>query len=392
MGNPAAHPHPHPIGDDQMFHRRSRLHERLATVRVRGLAGLVATVCVVALYGGLAGPAAAASPCGADWSFTKPAGSVWQRVTVPSLRFALHRYGGIVVRPVNAQKNTRLPAVLVVHGKGSGQQMQCSVWWAARLLAAHGYVAMTINHPTKPSSTPAQLISHHTDAVQSALAFLRSQSNPYADFTNRHDIGLVGYSLGGGPVSLVQQPDLFVKAIVGLDNIHAFGIGDSGAVAHCQLPPTLPVTPRVPALGEASETQCSTEGVQQPTASSPDFTDKRLGFKLWRMHGVASMQTVMQGFTHGTFGGLPIPSQPTVNMLHATQLRRAGYYMRAWFDLWLRADQSATARLLSSMPTGAPLSQVLSSKAPGPGDPSGAYQSSVFLPNVKDCDNLLVCP
>jgi hypothetical protein len=230
--------------------------------------------------------------------------------------------------------------------------------------------------------------------VQSALQFLRSPSNPYAGSTDVDDIGLVGHSLGAAAISYVQPVDAFVKAIVGLDNIRAVREGDAGAYVHCQQPPWGPVTPRAPALGEASEAPCSTEGQQHPGASGPDFTDKRLAFKHWRAQGTASMQTVMKGFKHPTFAGLPHPGQPQANAAHARQLRRAGYYMRAWLDLWLRNDPTAIPRLRSSAPTGVPIDQVLSSKAPGPLDPAGAYQSSLYLPSAGiDCDNLLSpCP
>jgi hypothetical protein len=341
------------------------------------------------------GASAATSPCGADWGFTQPASSVWQHVTVPSLQFPLQTYEGLVVRP-DPVPHGKQPAVVVMHGKGTAQ---CSVWWAARLLAAHtvtaqGYVTMTINNPTNSTWTPAQLIEHHVDAVKSAVHFLRSTSNPYASFTDTDHIGLVGHSLGAAAISYVQALNPFVKAIVGLDNIRAYHDGDAGAYIHCQQPPSGPVTARAPALGEASEAPCTTEGQHHPPPSNPfDFTDKRLAFKHWRANEVASMETVMNGFEHTTFAGLP-QSDPVANAKHAEQLGRAGYYMQAWLDLWLRHDPTAPPRLLSCTPHGDPIDQVLSSKLPGLLDPPGAYQSSLFVPSIAiNKDNLLSgCP
>jgi len=70
--------------------------------------------------------------------------------------------------------------------------------------------------------------------------------------------------------------------------------------------------------------------------------------------------------------------------------------MQAWLDLWLRGDTTAATKLRSSSPTGAPIADVLSSKPPGPLDPPGAYQSSLYLPAVTppiDCDDLVLgCP
>lgn len=346
-------------------------------------------VCAAAVCCAPVSAASAASPCGSDWPFTQPAASVWQRVKVPSIAFPPHKYGGIVVRPVSPPPG-KLPAVLIVHGKTSNPNAQCSVWWAARLLAAHGYVTMTINHPASGTNFPV-IVAHHVDAVRSALKFLRSANNPYAAHTSRKKIGLVGHSLGGAAISRVQSTDHSVKAIVGLDNIRRFAVGDSGAVVDCKRPGSLPVKPRVPALGEASEDPCSSEGDPNSTGGV-DFTDKRLGFKRWRKARVATMETVMKGFEHITFAGLPTGG-PT-DALHAVNLGRAGYYMRAWLDFWVKGDPTAKARLFSPNPTSVPLATVLSSKLPDAVDPAGAYQSSIYMPGQsKVCNNMLVgCP
>jgi hypothetical protein len=341
----------------------------------------VVFICALGLCAAFASGASAASPCGADWAFTQPAKSIWQRVPVPSLQLPSQTYQGIVVRPDPAPHG-RQPAVVVMHGRGA---TQCGVWWAARLVAAHGYVAMTINNPTSTS------IQQHLDAVQSALHYLRSPSNPYGSSTDRDDIGLVGHSLGAAAVSFVQALNLpFVKAIVGLDNIRGWRDGDAGAFVNCQQPPSGPVAPRAPSLGEASEVPCTTEGQQHPPPGTPrDFTDKRLAFKHWREHGVASMETVMKGFKHPTFAGLPDPTNPPATAAHAVQLRHAGYYMQAWLDLWLRNDTTAPPRLYDP----AMANLVLSSKPPGLLDPSDAYQSSLFLPSMAiNCNDLLSGP
>jgi hypothetical protein len=326
-------------------------------------------ICAMGLCTAFASGASAASPCGADWAFTQPAKSDWQQVAVPSLQFP-QTYHGVVVRPNPTPPGTQ-PAVVVMHGRGG---TQCSVWWAARLLAAHGYVAMTINNPGPTTLT------QHIDAVQSALHFLQSPSNPYASSTDPSDIGLVGHSLGAAAISFIQALNApFIKAIVGLDNIRGWANGDAGAFVDCQQPPSGLVAAHAPALGEASEVPCVTEGQLHPAASKRDFTEKRLAFTHWRNQGMASMEAVMKNFKHSTFAGLPDPTNPAATAKHAQQLRHAGYYMQAWLDLWLRHDPTATPRLCDP----AIASLVLSSKPPNPSfDPPDAYQSSLYLPSM----------
>jgi hypothetical protein len=327
---------------------------------------------------------ASASPiaCVKDWPFTEPAKSVAAPVMVPS-QVTSQVYDGTVVRPEPAPHGKQ-PAVVIMHGRGA---TQCSLWWAARLLAAHGYVAMTIDNPTSTS------VAHQIDAVQSAMQFLRSASNPFAIDTNSNDIGLVGHSLGAAAISFVQEaPHPFLKAIVALDNLRAVHDGDAAAFLDCQQPPSGgPVIPRVPALGEASEAPCATEGVPSHPA---DFTDKRLAFKDWRANGKPSMETVMNGFMHTTFAGPPDPTDPVGTAVHGVRLRQAGYYMQAWLDLWLRGDPTAAPRLRSCTPAGAPITTVLSSKAPNlPLDPPDAYHSSLYLPGLGiNDDDLLAFP
>jgi hypothetical protein len=342
--------------------------------------GLV-LICATGLCAVFASAASAASPCSGDWAFTQPAASVWQHVPVPS-QATPQVYKGIVVRPQPAP-TIKQPAVVIMHGRGA---TQCSLWWAARLLAAHGYIAMTIDNPASTS------VANQMDAVQSAVQYLRSPSNPYATYTKIDDIGLVGHSLGAAAISFVQEtPHPFLKAIVALDNVRAVHAGDAGAILDCQQPPSGPVITRVPALGEASEAPCTTEGDPLHPA---DFTYKRLAFKHWRANGMASMETVMRGFEHRTFAGLPDPTHPLITAVHAVRLRSAGYYMQAWLDLWLRSDTTATPRLLSCHPMGIPITKVLSAKPANlPLDPADAYHSSVFLPPEININNLLsTCP
>jgi hypothetical protein len=88
----------------------------------------------------------------------------------------------------------------------------------------------------------------------------------------------------------------------------------------------------VPALGQASETCPELPGRAKLTA-----------FERWRQAGVPAMQVVFAGATHFWWSAQASAAQHDV--AHA--------YTRAWFDRWLKADSSATARLLGRTVPGA---------------------------------------
>jgi dienelactone hydrolase len=345
---------------------------------------------VVAVVVGSTASAAPAAVCGGfDWAFTQPAKSVYQTVSFKSQRFGGVKYRAILAMP-NPEPPRSVPAVVAIHGNTKSPRALCGLFWATRFLASHGYVAITVEHRVVEKTDAAKL-KHHIDALESAIAYLGSPGNPYRRSTNAHKIGLVGHSLGGAAISNVQATDAKVKAIVGFDNIRAYNQGDPGVVKDCQLPTAQPVMPRVPALGEGSESHCSTEGHVEAGQTRPDYTDKRFGFKAWRAHQIPTMETVMKGFTHDSFVAVPTSSAQAHNTAdpHAVALKRAGYYMLAWFDYWIRGDQTGVSRLLDRTPDGVPLAHVLSSKQPASIDAAEAYTSSVFLPGIKQCDDFL---
>jgi hypothetical protein len=331
------------------------------------LMGVVAAVC--------APSASAASPC-PEWPFTSPGKSVYKKVTVPSIVAGSDQaeYDGIVLRPRTRPKGTKLPGIVVLHGRGGNL---CGLWWAARLVAAHQYVALVV------SMDPGDDVSQASDiadvAARSSVAFLRGHDDPYRSWLDRGDIGLVGHSQGSMGVSRAQGEVPQVKAVVGLDNLRAFGHDDPGGIG-CAVPGTLPVTPKAPGLGIGSETGCGPR------------TDKLAGYHAWRGPGatpgrLATMEAVLAHSQHGWFGG----GGPRVPA-HASQLKASGYYMRAWFDLWLKGDQSAKGRLLSQTPLGVPIDDLLTGKSPmGPNPTPAAFHSAAYLPGVIDCEDLRGC-
>jgi hypothetical protein len=334
------------------------------------LVGVVVAVC--------APPASATSPC-PEWQFTSPASSVFEKVTVRSVVAGSdqHKYTGIIVRPRKAQKGKKIPGVVVLHGRGGNQ---CGLWWAARLLASHRYIALVV------SMDPGVDVAHASDiadvAARSSVAFLRGHKDPYLRYLDRGDLGMVGHSQGSMGVSRAQSDLPPVKAIVGMDNLRAFGHDDPGGVG-CKVAGTLPVTPTVPGLGIGSETGCGPR------------TDKLAGYHAWRETSptssrptpLATMEVVLARSDHPSFGGGGAHSGA-----HLNQLRATGYYMRAWLDRWLKGDQGAQTRLLSTMPIGVPIDDLLSAKSPqGPKPNPAAFHSAAYLPGVIDCEDLRNC-
>jgi hypothetical protein len=133
----------------------------------------------------------------------------------------------------------------------------------------------------------------------------------------------------------------------------------------------------VPGLGIGSNTGCN---------DAPSLTDKLAGYHAWRAAHLATMEVVLAHSQHGSFGGGGSPGDP----LHLNQLEASGYYMRAWFDVWLRGRHGAYNRLLSTMPLGVPVDDMLTAKSP-PMHPA-AFHSAASLPAIHfHCQNLRSC-
>jgi hypothetical protein len=200
------------------------------------------------------------------------------------------------------------------------------VAWAAERLAASGYVVL-VTLPASGGSTDA----YHVAAV-SGIDFLQSPANPYRASADTARVGIAGYSLGARALSRTQAEDPRVDALVAWDNLAVSESGDAGSPACQNVPQTLR-TPRVPALGQASE-----------TCSNLPADAKLTAFERWRQAGVPAMQVVFAGATH--FWWSAQGSEAQHDVAHA--------YTRAWFDRWLKADSAATTRLLGSTVPGLP--------------------------------------
>jgi hypothetical protein len=323
----------------------------------RSALALMGLLAVGALLGAPS-TASAANPCPAQPHFQWMGDWVAETVTIPSLTRpgGISSYAGTIARPADqvAYPGAR-PVVLLQHGLGGNQ---CAQWWTARDLAGHGYVAVVWSAPQGGSPTAAFL--NAVDAMRSARAFVRTPQNPYATSSDTTRMALAGHSLGSIVASFVQQDDdPGVRAIVALDTLRRWALGDpGGAVFECSSPPTLENTPRVPALGFAKDEPCDT----RPNYAPADL--KLPGFLHWRAANVPVVQLVMAGFNHLDF------ATPGSEAEH----RDLAYFIEGWLARWLHDDPAGEERLFAEAVDGRPIEDLLSTR----------FLSGAYLPGLVD--------
>ncbi|MCW3026856.1 MAG: hypothetical protein JWN81_67 [Solirubrobacterales bacterium] len=301
----------------------------------------------------------------------------------------------------DARFGSRRPALVI--GPGSGPGVQAFYQWAARDLAGHGYIAVTIDpqgvgySETFPPGgcsvssgtslsalcpgVPFQQASNYVDGLRTGIDYVLSEADPWHGHVDPTRIGIAGHSLSARAASWLQGTDARVRAAVAWDNLASNLQGDAGSPSGGGLAGSLiggelpgesePVTPRVPSLGEASDNK----GTTTPTNEDPN--QKKTAYELWRSAGLPSMEVVFKGASHLDWG-----QSSTTTEKKAEELEHFEYYTRAWFDRWLLNDTSATERLLTRTVEGVPLQELLSTK----------FYSGAFL-DGHDCKDLAeACP
>ncbi len=227
-----------------------------------------------------------------------------------------------------------------------------SVEWAAQRLAADGYIVI-ITKPQFGGSTAS-----YNTAAKSGIDFLLSAANPFLAEANVSRIGACGWSLGGRSLARTQEEDERLSCIVAWDNLALSENGDEGSPSGGGTGSPIR-TPRVPALGQASEML----GV--------DAQSKITAWKHWRAHGVPSAQIVF-AVGSGLGAHLKWGSSGTT-----AEHDRFHHYTRAWFDRWLKGDRMATERLLVDTLGGVSAATYLSSD----------YVGAIYVDSY-DCDDL----
>lgn len=224
------------------------------------------------------------------------------------------------------------PAIVILPGGGAEIS---SVEWAGEGLAKRGYVCVIVKPQFGGSATS------YAQAAYASLDFLSGGANPYRSATDPRWIGAAGWSLGARALTLVQEQDARVKAIVAWDNLAGIESGDQGSPSGGFNPdPSTFRTPKVPAMGTASDA----------TGYNTDPEIKKTAFNHWRAAGQPTMQLVFENSNHFWWSARSSARQRELSV-HFTTL---------WFDRWLRKDRLATDRLLAPNVVGEPLSSLLS--------------------------------
>jgi dienelactone hydrolase len=316
-----------------------------------------------------------------------------QNVTFPS-RATHATLTGVLFAPKVLPAHV-VPVVVITPGSGPGKQSDYQ--WAARDLAGHGYVTLTVDPqgvggsapfgdpPCTTSGCPGvpfQQADNYTDATESGIDFVLSPANPWRAITDDQHVGAAGHSLSARAVSYLQGVDPRIKAIVAWDNLASDLAGDDGspsgggaqgAVLGGELPgASEPVTPRVPAMGQASESG----GAPSPQGVDPEV--KKTAFSAWQKKGIPSMELVFAGAAHADW------AQGAASAVKSKEssLKNFEYFTRAWFDLFLRHDVTAVPRLFAPVVDGVARQDLLSSE----------YRSAAFLPDqAVSCPDLVHC-
>ncbi len=275
-----------------------------------------------------------------------------QNVTIPQ------RGGGAslqakIFAPNAALQTAPCPVISILPG-GGGSPIT-TVEWAAQRLAANGYVVIAVK-PELPNS-----VTSYDNAARSGIDYVVSASNPYLSSTNTNLIGVAGWSLGAFALSITQEQDTRVKAYIGWDNMVLSENGDAGS-SNCIGTPTIIRTPRVPAMGQASET-CN-------DGRSADA--KKTAFEHWKTAAQPTMEVVIKNSTHFWWSDTGTEAQH--DLLH--------YYTQNWFDRWLKQDLTATGRLTARSVNAVPIANLLSS----------VFRSAAFLDGYNCGDFLSSCP
>jgi dienelactone hydrolase len=274
----------------------------------------------------------------------------------------------------------------VVITDGSVQAYEELYYWAAEDLATHGYEVMTYDvqgqgdsdlvgsdcaFPTVPSGqcqgVPYQQNYNFFQGAEDSLNFFLSDKNPFRQELDQDEVGIAGHSLGAAAVSEVGQCDTRVKTIVAWDNL--------GAITDCS-GVTIPAQYRsstlvhTPALALTNDYLFNTE----PAASPPDEHSKMAGYDQLKKAGVDTEIIAFRGATHLTYTYIPLVFQ-------ASELneRMASYYTVAWFDQYLKGDNTGFDRL-----TAATFDNSADTDSIGAGvyDPAKADPSDPYAGNV----------
>jgi len=318
----------------------------------------------------------------------------------------------------------RRPGVVITNG--SVQAPEELYWFAAQTLAKAGYVVMTWDPQGQGYSDtfgegvdqqdgfPSQEGRPFFDGTEDALDFFFSApSSPYrprpscttgTDHTPKQDarvkdgrnvafnpyhelldptrVGVLGQSLGAGAVSYIGQIDPRVSAIVAMDNLRAPTSGPECVKAPQTRPANPPLTK--PALGLTNDYAL----FETPKTELPDPKAKQQASEKLSGLGVDTGSLVVRGGTH--FEGAFIPNAAFGSTLRGNDLY--AWYIRAWFDRYLKGAADADKALMTDRWRGDALTAAVDPNADG-NQFSQYYFSRMDVTGAQDgarktCENL----
>ncbi|MGI8864112.1 MAG: hypothetical protein ACR2JH_06880, partial [Solirubrobacteraceae bacterium] len=219
---------------------------------------------------------------------------------------------------------------------------------------AINFLMSTPAHPYEPVRSCSTGTSHAAKQNQRVAAGLDAGYKPSWQLLNRSEVGLVGHSYGAAGVSYIAQWDPRVKAVVGLDNLGgpspnaaqegdvsgstiSVNVGEAGCPADPADRTTVPITK--PGLGISADYFLP----PTPNLKLPDPATKEQRSGNYSKASVDSGEIVIRGGSHLDFSF--IPNQAFGASYYGPDL--IDWYTTAWFDKYLKHDQSADSRLLS---------------------------------------------
>ena len=276
----------------------------------------------------------------------------------------------------------------IVFTNGSIQAPEPLYWFAAQALAKDGYIVLTYDpqgqgysdtygegadrndgvpsqqgepffdgtedaldfflstpqNPYQPRPSCSSGTSHVDKQTARVKAGLDSAYNPLWRYLDTARVGLAGHSLGATGVSYVGQLDPRVKAIVAFDDLldvtkpgslSNFGQTITCASGSSRRPS--PIRVSKPALGLSDDYGLA----PQPFTSLPDPAAKLGPSRSLSAAHVDSGEIVIRGGTHYEFSYIP---NQAFGATHRG-MDMATWYLLAWFDLHLKGDRAAAARL-----------------------------------------------
>jgi dienelactone hydrolase len=316
------------------------------------------------------------------------------------------------------------PGIVITNG--SVQAPEELYWFAAQTLAKAGYVVMTWDpqgqgysdtfgegvdqqdgFPSQEGrpfydgtedaldfffSTPSSLYrprkscttgTDHTDKQAARVADGRNSAfNPFHALLDPTHVGVVGQSLGAGAVSYIGQIDPRVRAIVAMDNLGAPSSGPECTAAPQTRPANPPLTK--PALGLTNDYSL----FAPPFTQLPDPKGKQTASDKLSALGVDTGSLVVRGGTH--FEGAFIPNPAFGSTLRGNDLY--AWYLKAWFDRYVKEQPDADAPLLTDRWRHDPLEAAADSAGDG-NQFSRYYFSRLDVHALRDgararCENL----